>query len=71
MSEKSEKTQKEILEIIEAGKECRSSFALESNSRGTTVKVKIYSGDDDELVKHACDLAKNYFKALKEEFSED
>ena len=71
MEEKKEKSkERKILDMLEfeAVGEHRSSFNLKSTSRGTTVEVKVYSGDSDADVVHARELAEQHFDELRTKY---
>jgi hypothetical protein len=49
----------------------RSSFELNSTSRGNTIKVKIYSGDNMEDIDNAMSICVKRFEELKKKYGNE
>ena len=64
-----EKKQK-IMDMLEfeAVGEHRSSINLKSTSRGATIEVKVYSGDKDDDVFHAKEIAEQIYNDLVKKY---
>ena len=65
--------EKKAIDLVqfEAVGESRSSFNLKSTSKGNTIEIKIYSGDSDNDVQHARELAEKHFDELKAKYKAD
>lgn len=53
-----------VLDVVEYASESRSSFDLKSTSKGATIEVKIYSGDNEDDIIKARQTAEKHFDEL-------